>query len=110
MHRLIEPSAAQGDSVPSSDLAFSSNSDEASKSELPSYVQPADYSSLFGEEFKMPDTCWDATYLNTLDTAAVEEGIFHVLYACASQVSSNLQLLFYTCYTLYIHSSIIAPY
>ncbi|ONK73734.1 uncharacterized protein A4U43_C04F34700 [Asparagus officinalis] len=85
LHRLIEPSAPQGDSVPSSDLSFSSNYDEASKSELPSYVQPADYSSLFGEEFKMPDTCWDATYLNTLDTAAVEEGIFHVLYACASQ-------------------------
>lgn len=46
----------------------------------------ADYSSLFGEEFRIPDDQWDAYCLNVLDVAAVEEGILHVLYACASQV------------------------
>lgn len=48
----------------------------------------ADYSDLFGEEFQIIDCSWDwdSSYLNILDIGAVEEGIFHILYACASQV------------------------
>ncbi|KAF0934279.1 hypothetical protein E2562_024469 [Oryza meyeriana var. granulata] len=44
-----------------------------------------DYSSLFGEEFNLSENCFDASILNILDIAAVEEGILHVLYAASSQ-------------------------
>lgn len=63
-----------------------SDPDETSKSELSNPVPIVDYSSLFGEEFGIPDDQWDTSYLNILDLGAVEEGILHVLYACASQV------------------------
>ena len=89
MHRLVEPNASQEEPVPYSGLASSSISDETAKGEVLNYVHLADYSSLFGEEFKIPDLCYDATYSNILDIAAVEEGIIHVLYACASQVSGT---------------------
>lgn len=89
MYRLIEPSA-QEESLCSSNLASFSNTNETTKNELPSCVHIADYSSLFGDEFKIPDDCWDSTYLNILDTAAIEEGVIHVLYACASEVSADL--------------------
>ncbi|KAH9616367.1 hypothetical protein KSS87_016267 [Heliosperma pusillum] len=45
----------------------------------------SDYSELFGDEFLIPDVDWDASYKNVLDIAAVEEAIFHVLYACAAE-------------------------
>lgn len=92
LHRFIEPSTSQEEPIPSRDLAPSSNSDENVKSEVPNYVCLADYSSLFGDEFKIADTCWDATYLSILDIAAVEEGIIHVLYACAAQPDLCLKL------------------
>ncbi len=63
-----------------------SDPDETSKSELSNPVPIVDYSNLFGEEFRIPDDHWDTSYLNILDLGAVEEGILHVLYACASQV------------------------
>ncbi|XP_006662117.2 uncharacterized protein LOC102704180 [Oryza brachyantha] len=44
-----------------------------------------DYSSLFGEEFSLLENRFDASILNFLDIAAVEEGILHVLYGAASQ-------------------------
>ncbi|KAJ0741643.1 putative Galactose-binding-like domain superfamily, armadillo-like helical [Helianthus annuus] len=44
-----------------------------------------DYSNLFGEEFRVTDDHWDLRYLQLLDMKAVEEGILHVLFACASQ-------------------------
>lgn len=69
--------------------------DESLKSELFNSVSLLDYSNMFGEEFQLPDDQWDSNYINILDLAAVEEGILHVLYACASQVNySNSLFLF----------------
>ncbi|XP_022718696.1 uncharacterized protein LOC111276964 isoform X3 [Durio zibethinus] len=59
--------------------------DESSKLEFPYPLPMADYSKLFGEEFQVIDDHWDTRILNVLDVGAVEEGILHVLYACASQ-------------------------
>lgn len=52
-------------------------------------MQPTDYLSLFGEEFKWTEDYWDASYLNVLDISAAEEGSPHVLFGCASQVCSK---------------------
>lgn len=60
--------------------------DESSISEPANAGRAVDYSNLFGEEFQIPDDHWDSSYLNVLDIRAVEEGVLHVLYACASQV------------------------
>ncbi|XVE62395.1 hypothetical protein DITRI_Ditri06bG0115100 [Diplodiscus trichospermus] len=59
--------------------------EESSKSELIRALPLVDYSKLFGEEFQVIDDHWDPRILNVLDVGAVEEGILHVLYACASQ-------------------------
>lgn len=83
LHKLIEPVAVQETSTTASDIA--SVMDETSKSELSNPVPLLDYSSLFGEEFQIPDDHWDSSILSVLDIGAVEEGILHVLYACASQ-------------------------
>ncbi|KAL3573924.1 hypothetical protein D5086_024537 [Populus alba] len=83
LHKLIEPVAVQETSTTASDVA--SVMDETSKSELSNPVPLLDYSSLFGEEFQIPDDHWDSSILSVLDIGAVEEGILHVLYACASQ-------------------------
>lgn len=61
--------------------------DESFKSDLLNPVLLLDYSNLFGEEFQLPDDQWDSSYLNILDLGVVEEGILHVLFACASQVN-----------------------
>jgi hypothetical protein len=45
---------------------------------------------LFGDEFNLSENCFDASILNILDIAAVEEGILHILYAASSQVLSEL--------------------
>ncbi|PSS24545.1 Protein efr3 like [Actinidia chinensis var. chinensis] len=81
--KLVEPQKLQQGSIPSSDVTCSP--DEASKSELSNPPPLVDYSNLFGEEFQIPDDYWDTNYLAVLDVGAVEEGILHVLYACASQ-------------------------
>lgn len=63
---------------------------ELLKTEEPAFsnsLSVFDYSTLFGEEFHIPDDQWDISYLNVLDLGAVEEGILHVLYGCASQVN-----------------------
>ncbi|KAJ4842301.1 hypothetical protein Tsubulata_011276 [Turnera subulata] len=83
LHRLIEPVAVQEAS--SSTDEVSSSLDEASKAESFNPHPLVDYSSLFGEEFQIPNDQWDPRIINVLDIAAVEEGILHVLYACASQ-------------------------
>ncbi|PIA33619.1 hypothetical protein AQUCO_04100205v1 [Aquilegia coerulea] len=57
---------------------------EATKVDASNHMLIADYSVLFGEEFKVSDDQWDSNYVNVLDVGAVEEGILHVLYACAS--------------------------
>ncbi|KAI9186124.1 hypothetical protein LWI28_013988 [Acer negundo] len=62
-----------------------SDLDETLKSEVFNPVPIVDYSNLFGEEFQIPDDLWDYSIVNILDIGAVEEGILHVLYACASQ-------------------------
>lgn len=69
-----------------SPTAVTSIPDETSKSELSNPIRLVDYSNLLGEEFHIPDDHWDTGYLSILDLGAVEEGILHVLYACASQV------------------------
>ncbi|XP_076954574.1 uncharacterized protein LOC143629097 [Bidens hawaiensis] len=48
-------------------------------------LKTADYSNLFGEEFRVTNDHWDFKYLQLLDIKAVEEGILQVLFACASQ-------------------------
>lgn len=66
------------------------------KAEASSHVHLADYSSLFGEEFRIPDDHWDTYCLNVLDVGVVEEGILHVLYACASQVGNDGRMYIWT--------------
>lgn len=87
LHKLIEPVAVPETSTTASDVT--SVMDETSKSELSNPVPLLDYSSLFGEEFQIPHDHWDASILSVLDIGVVEEGILHVLYACASQVDSS---------------------
>ncbi|GAV65319.1 hypothetical protein CFOL_v3_08834 [Cephalotus follicularis] len=82
LQRLIEPVCVQEESN-SSEIA--SALEETSKSELSIPITIADYSNLFGEEFQILDDHWDSTIVNILDIGSVEEGILHVLYACASQ-------------------------
>lgn len=81
LHKLIEPVAHEG-STPPGEVTYG---DEAVKSEITNPAPLVDYSNLFGEEFQLPGDHWDSSYLNILDIGAVEEGILHVLYACASQ-------------------------
>ncbi|KAF7825935.1 uncharacterized protein G2W53_017099 [Senna tora] len=83
LQKLIGPDIVQ-DASNSHDEA-TSVSDETSNVEPSSLFPSLDYSNLFGEEFGMPDQHWDSSYLNILDVGAVEEGMLHVLYACAAQ-------------------------
>ncbi|XP_072956255.1 uncharacterized protein [Typha angustifolia] len=85
LQKLGEPIKPLDESVPDHDLTVSSISDEVAKVQVTNHVHLADYSSLFGEEFKILESSYDDSYLNVLDIAAVEEGILHVLYASASQ-------------------------
>ncbi|KAJ8631904.1 hypothetical protein MRB53_025240 [Persea americana] len=85
LQKLSDPGTSLESSIPSSDSVSSSSPDEMAKAEASSHVHLADYSSLFGEEFRIPDDHWDTYCLNVLDVGVVEEGILHVLYACASQ-------------------------
>ncbi|KAF3335895.1 hypothetical protein FCM35_KLT20402 [Carex littledalei] len=75
LHSFIEPMQ----SVPSS------TSDEAEKIEVGGQAHISDYSSLFGEDYKVLEGCSDATCLNLLDISSIEEGLLHVLYSSASQ-------------------------
>ncbi|CAI9262315.1 unnamed protein product [Lactuca saligna] len=80
------PTTMQQVSIPSSDSDAMSaiTNEKATSSE--SLTQTTDYSDLFGEEFRVVnDDHWDFKYLQLLDIKAVEEGILHVLFACASQ-------------------------
>lgn len=80
--KLVEPIAVQEAS--SADEA--AVSDEFSKPGSSDPISIIDYSKLFGEDFEVPDDKWDLSYLSILDVGAVEEGILHILFACASQV------------------------
>ncbi|KAL5560831.1 hypothetical protein UlMin_037042 [Ulmus minor] len=82
LQKLVEPNTVQELSTSPHEVT---SRDELSKPELLRPLPLVDYSNLFGEEFEQPDDEWDSSYLNVLDLGAVEEGILHVLYACASQ-------------------------
>jgi len=84
MQKLINPDTEQDVSKPQDEVT--SLLEDKSNLELSSSFTLVDYSKLLGEEFQMPDEQWDCSYLNILDMGAVEEGILHVLYSCASQV------------------------
>ncbi|XP_073037920.1 uncharacterized protein [Primulina eburnea] len=84
LKKLSESTTWREASTLASDVT-SSVAEEDLKPEPVAPVSLTDYSNLFGEEFHMPDDHWDLTYLNLLDSEAVEEGILHVLYASASQ-------------------------
>lgn len=81
--KLVEPIAVQEASTSPDEAA---TSDEFSKPGSSDPVSIVDYSKLFGEDFEVPDDKWDLSYLSILDVGAVEEGILHILFACASQV------------------------
>ncbi|OMO93100.1 Tubulin binding cofactor A [Corchorus capsularis] len=83
LQKLTEPLLMLDESTTSSEVT--SVLDESSKPELINPLPMVDYSNLFGEEFQVIDDHWDPSILNVLDVGAVEEGILHVLYACASQ-------------------------
>lgn len=65
----------------------SSLPDEGKKLDILHPASFIDYSDIFGEEFRSPEHHGDSKVINVLDIALVEEGILHVLYACASQVN-----------------------
>lgn len=81
LQKLLEPVIVQEASTSPSEMT---SGDESLKSELLIPVPLLDYSNLFGEDFQLPDDQWDSS-LSILDLGAVEEGIIHVLFACASQ-------------------------
>ncbi|OMP05656.1 Tubulin binding cofactor A [Corchorus olitorius] len=83
LQKLTEPLLMVDESTTSSEVT--PVLDESSKPELINPLPMVDYSNLFGEEFQVIDDHWDPSILNVLDVGAVEEGILHVLYACASQ-------------------------
>ncbi|KAL8555562.1 hypothetical protein ACS0TY_003387 [Phlomoides rotata] len=82
--KLMEPMSMQEESTVASEVT-SSVPDETPQSDHRGPISLPDYSNLFGEEYQVTHDFWDPAYLNILDSAAVEEGIMHVLYACASQ-------------------------
>ncbi|KAL0374096.1 UNVERIFIED_CONTAM: hypothetical protein Sradi_3325300 [Sesamum radiatum] len=73
----------------SSDVT-TSVADDTPKSEPCGPISLPDYSTLFGEDFEIPDDSWDPTYLNVLDSAAVEEGMMHVLCFCFPALRPNV--------------------
>ncbi|KAL2610037.1 hypothetical protein R1flu_028610 [Riccia fluitans] len=86
------PSAANSLSVGESAVSAGSSSvagveeGPVSSEAATTSASPSDYSSIFGEVFKpYDDDGLDISHLGILDVAAVEEGLLHVLYACASQ-------------------------
>ncbi|XP_020597126.1 uncharacterized protein LOC110036913 isoform X2 [Phalaenopsis equestris] len=85
LQKIIDPIITQVQPTPNSDSASSAEFDETTVPLMlmPFHAHTADYSILFGEEFKVPNVDWNVDIVNVLDIASVEEGLFHVLYACA---------------------------
>ncbi|KAJ7549300.1 hypothetical protein O6H91_07G048500 [Diphasiastrum complanatum] len=51
-----------------------------------SFTDSADYSPIFGEDFReLSDDISEVDHAGVLESALVEEGLLHILYACASQ-------------------------
>ena len=87
LQKLLEPEPFFDEPIPNGGMLPSQVSDEIPKSDASILVLRTNYSSLFGEEFALSENHFDGSFLNILDISAVEEGILHVLYAAASQVS-----------------------
>ncbi|KAJ7950647.1 Galactose-binding domain-like, Armadillo-type fold protein [Quillaja saponaria] len=85
VQKLIGPHILQNATSPRGEIKSVVDESETPNLESSDSLAFVDYSNLFGEEFRMPDEHWDYSYLNILDIGSVEEGILHVLYACASQ-------------------------
>ncbi|XP_021735575.1 uncharacterized protein LOC110702196 isoform X2 [Chenopodium quinoa] len=81
LHHLAEATSAQEASFLTRETSSLVEA-PVSKSYL---VALSDCSELFGDQFLIPVVDWNPSYINVLDIGAVEEGILHVLYACASQ-------------------------
>ncbi|KNA25922.1 hypothetical protein SOVF_002230 [Spinacia oleracea] len=83
LHYLAETTSAQEES------SFSTRETSSLLEEEPGsksyHVALSEYSELFGDQFLVPMVDWNPSYISVLDIGAVEEGILHVLYACASQ-------------------------
>lgn len=77
-HHLAVPNSAEV-SVVNSEIISSAKEEPLKHGGL------SDYSGLFGEDLSIPADEWDSSFINLLDLAAVEEGILHVLYACACE-------------------------
>lgn len=80
-------SLLNAESLPSTTEIPGSGSDESASVNDTPPMRPADYSKLFGEEFRVLDEeGLDLASARTLDISVVEEALLHLLYACASQV------------------------
>jgi hypothetical protein len=70
---------------PTTELPGSGSDENTAANDTP--LMPADYSKLFGEEYRVSDDdSVDLGSAGTLDISVVEEALLHLLYACASQV------------------------
>lgn len=86
---LRKLSLLNAESTPAlSEIPESSSDDNTAVNDTP-VLRPADYSKIFGEDFRISDDeSLDLVNASILDVSAVEEALLHLLYACASQVSS----------------------
>lgn len=77
------------ESTPASSEIPGSSSDEHTTVNDTPVLRPADYSKIFGEDFRISDDeSLDLVNASSLDVSAVKEALLHLLYACAPQVSS----------------------
>lgn len=84
---LRKLSLLNAESLPASTEMPGSGIDENTAVNDTPLMRPADYSKLFGEEFRVSDDdSLDLVSASTLDISVVEEALLHLLYACASQV------------------------
>ncbi|KAF3776715.1 hypothetical protein EJ110_NYTH47549 [Nymphaea thermarum] len=84
LQKLMVPDSSL-EAVSSSTEASAVLPDEVTKMESHALECFSDYSCLFGEEFKINGELSNIYSLSFLDSALVEEGILHILYACAAE-------------------------
>jgi len=84
---LRKLSLLNAESLPATTEMPGSGSDENTAVNDTPVMRPADYSKLFGEEFRISEEdSLDLVSASILDVSVVEEALLHLLYACASQV------------------------
>lgn len=67
-------------------IATEGSEDNVAANDTPP-MRPADYTKLFGEDFRIPDDdTLEIGSASMIDIPLVEEALLHVLYACATQV------------------------